>query len=78
MKNEDSKKVFPRTKDTDVAIKERYLSQYNRDFEGAYISPSEPRPTSPTRRNNPHPSQVLMILKLIIVIITIVLLSFLN
>lgn len=59
MKNEDSKKVFPRSiKDTGLAVKERYRSQYNKDFEGSYISPVEPRPTSPTRRNNPHPSQV--------------------
>lgn len=55
-KNNSSKKVFPRPGSAEK--KERYTSIYNRDFEGTYQRPTEPRPTSPTRRNNPHPSQV--------------------
>ena len=55
-KNQSSKKVFPRPSSGDK--KERYRTIYNKDFEGTYISPVEPRPTSPTRRNNPHPTQV--------------------
>ena len=58
-KNESSKKVFPQP--TSDKTKERYRSIYNKDFEGSYTTPLEPRPTSPTRRNNPHPSQVLCI-----------------
>ncbi len=55
-KNNASKKVFPRPGSADK--KERYTSIYNKDFEGSFLPPTEPRPTSPTRRNNPHPSQV--------------------
>lgn len=58
-KNESSKKVFPGGGGYDK--KERYLSIYNKDYEGTYMMPTEPRPTSPTRRNNPHPSQVCVI-----------------
>lgn len=38
--------------------KGRFTSQYSSDFEGTFVSPPEPRPTSPTRRNNPHPGKV--------------------
>ena len=55
-KNDSSKKVFPRP--ITAEKKERYTSIYNKDFEGTYLPPTEPRPTSPTRRNNPHPTQV--------------------
>lgn len=55
-KQNSSTKVFPRPLSAEK--KERYTSMYNKDFEGSYIPPTEPRPTSPTRRNNPHPSQV--------------------
>lgn len=58
-KNESSKKVFPQP--TSDKTKERYRSIYNKDFEGSYTTPLEPRPTSPTRRNNPHPSQQFMV-----------------
>lgn len=58
-KQNSSTKVFPRPQSAEK--KERYTSIYNKDFEGSYIPPTEPRPTSPTRRNNPHPSQVLPI-----------------
>lgn len=55
-KHESSKKVFPRPSSAD---KERYRTQYARDFEGArHITPISARPTSPTRRNNPHPTKV--------------------
>lgn len=57
-KNESSKKVFPRPSSGDK--KERYRTIYNKDFEGSFITPLEPRPTSPTRRNNPHPSKVII------------------
>lgn len=56
-KNESSKKVFP-PPSSNEKNKERYRSIYNKDFEGTYMTPLEPRPTSPTRRNNPHPSHV--------------------
>ena len=55
-KQNSSKKVFPRPSSAEK--KERYKTVYNKDFEGMYQPPTEPRPTSPTRRNNPHPSQV--------------------
>lgn len=38
--------------------KARFTSMYSQDFDGTYVPPSEIRPTSPTRRNNPHPSKV--------------------
>ena len=56
-KNNSSKKVFPRPGSAEKN-KERYTSMYNKDFDGTYMPPTDPRPTSPTRRNNPHPSQV--------------------
>ena len=58
-KNTSSKKVFPRPGSAEK--KERYTSMYNKDFDGTYMPPTDPRPTSPTRRNNPHPSQVTII-----------------
>ena len=55
-KHVSSKKVFPRPSSAD---KERYRTQYARDFEGfRYTLPISARPTSPTRRNNPHPTKV--------------------
>ena len=51
-----SKKVFPRHHLKDP--KEHYTTMYANDFDGKYVPPPEPRPTSPTRRNNPHPSKV--------------------
>ena len=41
--------------------KGRFTSMYSSDFEGTYVSPPEARPTSPTRRNNPHPGKVVAI-----------------
>lgn len=52
-KHTASTKVFP-----GQASKERFTSMYSTDFDGAFSSPSELRPTSPTRRNNPHPAKV--------------------
>lgn len=38
--------------------KGRFSTMYSTDYEGTFIPPPEPRPTSPTRRNNPHPGKV--------------------
>ncbi len=38
--------------------RERFSSLYEVDFYPKKVSPSEPRPCSVTRRNNPHPSEV--------------------
>lgn len=40
------------------AGKGRFTTMYSQDFDGTYAPPPEIRPTSPTRRNNPHPSKV--------------------
>lgn len=55
-KQESSKKVFPKTVTGDQ--RDRYRTVYTNDFEGTYLPPTEGRPTSPTRRNNPHPAKV--------------------
>ena len=36
----------------------RFTSMYSKDFDGTFVPPAEIRPTSPTRRNNPHPAKV--------------------
>lgn len=36
----------------------RFTSMYSKDFDGTFVPPAEIRPTSPTRRNNPHPGKV--------------------
>lgn len=36
----------------------RFTSMYSNDFDGTFVPPAEIRPTSPTRRNNPHPGKV--------------------
>ena len=51
-----SAKVFPRP--SSKASKERFSTMYSKDFEGAFAPPAELRPTSPTRRHNPHPGKV--------------------
>ena len=38
--------------------KSRFTSMYSQDFDGTFVPPAEIRPTSPTRRNNPHPAKV--------------------
>jgi hypothetical protein len=58
-RNDSSKKVFPPPLPKEN--KDRYISMYNKDFEGSYMPPLEPRPTSPTRRNNPHPTKQFMV-----------------
>ena len=55
-KQNASAKVFPRPESR--ASKERFASQYSKDFEGSYAPAAELRPTSPTRRHNPHPGKV--------------------
>ena len=37
---------------------DRFKTMYSADFRGKYVTPPECRPTSPTRRHNPHPSRV--------------------
>ena len=56
-KHEGSGRMFPRPKSR--SGKERFTSSYSTDFYGKpFIPPAELRPTSPTRRNNPHPAKV--------------------
>lgn len=57
VKHDDSKLVFPtrrrRPKESD-----EYKTHYNHQFRSKpNARPSSPRPCSPTRRNNPHPSK---------------------
>lgn len=37
---------------------DRFKTMYSAEFRGKYVTPPECRPTSPTRRHNPHPSRV--------------------
>ena len=55
-KHQGSSKLFPRPPSR--GSKERFKSSYSKDFYGAFAPASELRPTSPTRRNNPHPAKV--------------------
>ncbi len=55
-KHTGSTKVFP--KPAARTSKERFTTMYSRDFEGSFAPPADLRPTSPTRRNNPHPGKV--------------------
>ena len=55
-KHSGSGKVFPRPDPR--ASKERFSTMYSKDFDGSFAPAAELRPTSPTRRNNPHPGKV--------------------
>ena len=55
-KHNGSDKVFPRPKSR--GSKERFSTMYSKDFDGAYAPAADLRPTSPTRRHNPHPGKV--------------------
>lgn len=55
-KHNGSTKVFPRP--SSRASKERFSTVYSKDFEGSFAPAAELRPTSPTRRHNPHPGKV--------------------
>lgn len=55
-KHNGSTKVFPRPESR--ASKERFSTVYSKDFEGSFAPAAELRPTSPTRRHNPHPGKV--------------------
>ena len=58
-KHTGSAKVFPGPpRPGSRASKERFSSVYSKDFEGSFAPPAELRPTSPTRRHNPHPGKV--------------------
>ena len=52
-KHTSSTRVFRSTDN-----KGRFKSMYSQDFDGSFTTPAELRPTSPTRRNNPHPGKV--------------------
>jgi len=56
-----SKKIIPGA--TKSEKQDRFKSMYSADFRGKYTTPPECRPTSPTRRHNPHPSRVSWLLK---------------
>ena len=51
-----SKKVISEV--TGPQKQDRFKTMYSDDFRGKYVTPPECRPTSPTRRHNPHPSRV--------------------
>ena len=51
-----SAKIFPRPPSR--GSKGRFTTLYSSDFDGSFVPPAELRPTSPTRRNNPHPGKV--------------------
>ena len=51
-----STKIFPRPPSR--SSKGRFTTLYCSDFDGSFVPPAELRPTSPTRRNNPHPGKV--------------------
>ena len=55
-KHHGSSKLFPRPPSR--SSRERFTSSYSKDFDGTFLPPAELRPTSPTRRNNPHPAKV--------------------
>ena len=55
-KHNGSEKVFPRPGSR--GSKERFSTMYSKDFDGTYAPAAELRPTSPTRRHNPHPGKV--------------------
>ena len=54
-KHNASGKVFPRP---NSRAKERFSTMYSKDFDGTFAPAAELRPTSPTRRHNPHPGKV--------------------
>lgn len=56
-KHTGSSKIFP-ARPSSRASKDRFTSMYSTDFDGSFTQPPELRPTSPTRRNNPHPAKV--------------------
>ena len=55
-KHNHSDKVFPRPKSR--GSKERFSTMYSSDYDGAFAPAADLRPTSPTRRHNPHPGKV--------------------
>lgn len=61
-KHNGSTKVFPRP--SSRASKERFSTVYSKDFEGSFAPAAELRPTSPTRRHNPHPGKQFMVWRL--------------
>ena len=50
--------VFSQKKGKKGEKKERFSTSYSKDFRGSVVPPPVARPTSPTRRNNPHPTKV--------------------
>lgn len=62
-KHTASSKVFP-ARPSSRANKDRFTSMYSSDFDGSFTAPPELRPTSPTRRNNPHPAKQFMVWRL--------------
>ena len=60
-KHHGSAKLFPRPPSR--SSRDRFTSSYSKDFDGTFLPPAELRPTSPTRRNNPHPAKVYIYIK---------------
>ena len=50
----------PPSRSAPAAGKARFRTMYSQDFDrdGTFVPPAEIRPTSATRRNNPHPTKV--------------------
>ncbi len=57
-KHTSSAGVFVRPPSRAKGAPPRFKTMYSQDFDGTFVPPAEPRPTSPTRRNNPHPTKV--------------------
>lgn len=52
------KSMFKPPKEMKTEKRERYSTSYGNHFTGTSARPPSARPSSPTRRNNPHPTQV--------------------
>lgn len=52
------KSMFKPQKEKKTEKQERYSTSYSNHFTGTAVRPPSARPSSPTRRNNPHPTQV--------------------
>ena len=52
------KSMFKPPSEKKAEKQERYSTSYSNHYTGTAVRPPSARPSSPTRRNNPHPTQV--------------------
>ena len=57
-KHTSSSGVLARPPSRSAGSTKRFTTMYSKDFDGTFVPAAEIRPTSPTRRNNPHPGKV--------------------